>query len=200
MIGILTKPKSEWSLIEKETPNQTKLFTEYVLLLALIPAVAAFIGYGLIGINYGWIKVSGVSWGLGMAINSYLTSIISVFVTSFVINALAPSFGVQKNSGRAFQLVVFSMIPMWVGGIFMVLPTLAIISSLIGIYSLYHLYIGLDFTMKPTTEKKVGYFVVSLLVLIVVYIIIGYILGITIGRIFEPDELRGLRELNRMFN
>ena len=46
--NVLVSPKTEWAVIEAENSPHAKVFTSYVLLLAIIPAAAAFIGYGLI--------------------------------------------------------------------------------------------------------------------------------------------------------
>src|SRR5665811_835945 len=46
VINIITKPKEEWQVIANEQPNAIKLIGGYALILALIPAVSAFIKYG----------------------------------------------------------------------------------------------------------------------------------------------------------
>ena len=49
--NIILSPKTEWLVIETEEISASKLLTSYLLLLALIPAVCGFIGYGLVGYN-----------------------------------------------------------------------------------------------------------------------------------------------------
>jgi hypothetical protein len=49
--NILVSPKPEWDVIDGENAPHMKVFTQYVLLLALIPAIGYFIGYGLVGIK-----------------------------------------------------------------------------------------------------------------------------------------------------
>lgn len=184
VIGILTKPKEEWKKIELETPDQNKILTSYVLILALIPAIANFIGYGFIGIGNYWGRVRAIDLGLGMAISSYITSIVGVFLSSLVINELAPNFDTQKNYKRSFQLVAYSMTASWVAGVLFIVPSLSTIVMLAGLYSLVLLYIGFDYTMKPPKDKKTGYFIVSLLVMIIINIFVGFILNISIGNIY----------------
>ncbi len=182
--NILLNPKQEWEVIEKETTDIPQLITGYLLLLALIPAVASFIGYWLIGVKvpfYG--HMGSFSWGIKYAIMAFVSPLVSAFIAAFVINALAESFGSQKDMRRAMQLVVYSFTASLVAGIFNIIPTLGIIATLAGIYGLYILYVGLQPMMKTPQEKVTSYFVVSLLVMIVVSIVVGAILSaIIIGR------------------
>jgi Yip1 domain len=174
---IIISPQTEWNVISNETPNTSAIITGYVLPLAGAAAIAAFIGYGLIGFNYGFFRLKGIDWGLYQAINVLAGALLSVFVSSFVIDMLAPSFGSEKNMGRSVQLVAYSYTPAWVGGLFAIIPSLAIIGSLAGIYGLYLLYLGMPKLKKTPADKHVGYFVVSLIVLIVVFVVVGLILS-----------------------
>ena len=47
--NIIVSPVKEWNVISAETPDTGKIITGYVLPLAGAAALAAFIGYGLIG-------------------------------------------------------------------------------------------------------------------------------------------------------
>ena len=51
--NILITPKTEWEVIKNEQTTTSDLFTKYVLILALIPVIATFIGQSLIGISLG---------------------------------------------------------------------------------------------------------------------------------------------------
>jgi hypothetical protein len=175
--NILFNPNKEWDVINNEQPNTSGIITGYVLPLAGAAAVAAFIGYGLIGFNVGFgIRMKGMDWGLYQAIAVLAGALLSVFVSSFVIDALAPSFGSEKNMGKSVQLVAYSYTPAWVGGLLAILPALSIVGSLAGLYGLYLLYIGLPKLKKTPADKHIGYFVVSLIVLIVVFILIGLLM------------------------
>jgi len=183
--NILLTPNTEWDVINGEEPNISNIITGYVLPLAGAAAVAAFIGYGLIGFNAGFgIRIKGMDWGLYQGILVLASAVISVFASAFVIDALAPSFGSEKNLGKSVQLVSYAYTPGWIGGLLAILPSLAIIGSLAGLYGLYLLYIGLPKLKKTPPDKQVTYFVVSLLVMIVVFIVIGLILSKILMPIF----------------
>ncbi len=174
--NIIIAPVKEWDVINGEEPNTPGIITGYVLPLAGAAAVAAFIGYAFIGINVGFFRVKGMDWGIYQGITVLAGALLSVFVSAFVIDALAPSFGSEKNMGKSVQLVAYSWTPGWVGGLLAIIPSLAIIGSLAGLYGLYLLYIGLPKLKKTPQDKQVGYFVVSLITIIVVFVVIGLIL------------------------
>lgn len=175
--NIIIAPNKEWDVIAAETPDTGKIITGYVLPLAGAAAAAAFIGYGLIGVSAGFIRIKGMDWGIYQAVTVLVSAILGVFISAAVIDALAPSFGSEKNMGRSIQLVSYAYTPAWIGGLLAILPAIALIGSLFGLYGLYLLYLGLPKVKKTPLDKQVGYFVVSLLVIIVVYFVIGMILS-----------------------
>ena len=175
--NMIVSPAKEWDVINGEQPDIAKIITGYVLPLAGAAAVAAFIGYGLIGVG-GWgIKIKGISWGLYYALTMLLLSIALVFICAFVIDALAPSFGSEKNLGRSVQLVAYGLTPYWLGSLFAILPAIAIIGLLAGLYAFYLFYIGMPKLKKTPADKLIGYYVVSLITVIVVYFVVGLILN-----------------------
>jgi len=174
--NVLVSPKTEWPTIEAENAPHGKVFTSYVVPLALIPAVAAFIGYGLIGYSAFGVHVGSFSLGVRQAIMQYATMLGGTYLTAFVIDMLAANFGARKDLNRAFSLVAYAYTPMFVGGMFYLLPSLSWIASLAGLYGLYLLYIGLQPMMKAPAEKQTTYFVVSLIVTIVVSVVLSFVL------------------------
>ena len=175
--NILITPDKEWNVISGEQPNTTGIITGYVLPLAGAAAVAAFIGYGIIGFRILGFRVAGIDWGIYHAISILVMGIGSVFLCALIIDAFAPSFGSEKNMGRSIQLVAYAYTPMWVGGLLSILPAISLIGSLAGLYGLYLLYIGIPKLKKTPADKHAGYFVVTLVVLIVTYFIISLIMS-----------------------
>lgn len=175
--NIITTPNTEWDVIAAEQPNTGQIIFNYVLLLAGAAAVAAFIGYGLIGFGVGIFRFSGISWGIYYALNVLVLAIAGVFISALVIDALAPSFGSEKNMGRSIQLVAYSYTPAWIGALLSIFPPIAFLGALAGLYGFYLMYIGMPKLKKTPADKLVGYFVVSIVTLIVVYFVIGLIMS-----------------------
>ncbi len=183
--NIIVKPKEEWVSIEKEPPSTRDLLTGYLLILALIPAIGNLIGYWLVGYPqiYGGYAGGSFALGLRQAIIAYISPVITAYVAAYIINMLASSFDSRQDFRRAMQLVVYSLTPSLVAGVFMIIPQLSILSMLAGLYGLFILYLGVKPMMKTPEGKVTGYFVVSLLVIIVATILISVLLSsILIGQ------------------
>ena len=175
--SILLSPKTEWAVIEPERTDVKTLTLNYLLPLALIPAIAGFIGFGLIGQNVLGMHIGSAGYGLRYAIVSLVSTIGGAFLTAYIIDLLAPSFGSEKNFLQSFKLVVYSYTPMMVAGVFLIIPALGILATLAGLYGLYLLYIGLQPMKKTPDDKKTTYFVVSLIVVIIGSVVLSAILS-----------------------
>jgi hypothetical protein len=170
--NIIMTPKTEWSVIAAEEPNATQILTGYVIPLALIPAVASVIGFGVIGRG----MTTSLTWGIGMGIISFVSTVLGVYLTAFVVDFLAPNFGSQKNFGRAMQLVAYAYTPAWVAGILNIVPVIGWLGALAGLYGLYLMYLGFPHTMKTPEDKVIVYLIVTIVALLVIYMILVAIL------------------------
>ena len=175
--NILLTPKEEWPVIAGETTTVPELYTNYIMLLAAIPAVSMFIGWCVVGLPFVG-RVSMMT-GLTMMVTQYVMALIGVFVLSLVIDFLAPNFGGEKNPIQALKVAAYSMTAAWLAGIFQILPLLSIL-AIVGLYSLYLLYLGLPVMMKVPTEKAVPYTVVIIVAGIVIWVIVGAVSAIFI--------------------
>ncbi len=184
--NIIITPKTEWEKIAAEEQSLSAVTMSYVLPLALIGAAAAFIGFGFIGVDTGLlgIRIKGIDWGLYTAIKIFVTSVISVLISAYVVDMLAPSFGSEKNLNKSAQLVAYAYTPGLIGAFLNILPMLAIIGGLFGLYGIYLWYLGLGPMKKTPEDKKVIYLVISIVVLIVVLVVVGLIMGKVLGSIF----------------
>lgn len=176
--NMLLTPKTEWLAVASEEPDSGKIVMGYVMPLALLGAVSAFIGYGLIGFNVLGIRMHSTNWGLYYAITMLVQLLISIYLTALIVDALAPSFKSEKNFGRSMQLVAYGATPSLVASLLSILPMLAGIVGLAGaVYSIYLYYIGLGPIKKTPDEQRAGYLVVCILVLIAIYFVVGMIMA-----------------------
>lgn len=179
--NILLTPKTEWLTIDGENDDHQKVLTTYLLIIALIPAICSFVGYGLIGYKVLGVKVGTVGLGLKQAISQYLSIIIGAYATAYAFNFFAEKYGAVKNFNKAFQLAAYCYTAICVGGFFYIIPGLRWIASLASIYSLYLLYIGLKPMMKVPEEKNTSYFVIAFLAMAAVVILLSIVLGAILG-------------------
>jgi hypothetical protein len=176
--NILLTPAKEWDVIKGEQLTIVDMFTKYAMILAAIPAVAGFIGYSVIGISFGFgtFRVP-IGTALVWAILQYILSLGGVFLIAFIMDALAPNFGCTKNLSAAVKIVVFSYTATWVAGILNIIPSLGILVGLASLYSLFLMYMGMQKIKEVPNDKMVGYFVVTIIAAVVVYFVIGMIVG-----------------------
>ena len=102
-------------------------------MLAAIGPIAGFIGMSLFGISMFGVTVrTGVGIGLAQAIVGYGFALGFVFVMALIIDALAGSFGGEKNPVQALKTAAYASTAAWLFGIFQLLPALGLL-ALVGV-------------------------------------------------------------------
>jgi hypothetical protein len=176
--NIILKPKETWPVIAAESATAQSIYVPYVLLLAAIGPLAGLIGGQVFGTTFAGVTYHPPLVGaLVSAIVSYGLTLGTIFVLALVIDALAPNFGGQKDQVQALKVAAYSATAGWVGGIFGLIPALSLIGVLFGLYGLYLLYLGLPVLMKAPEDKALGYTAVVVVVAIVLFLIVGAIIG-----------------------
>lgn len=179
---ILLTPKTAWPVIETETTTTAALYTQYIMILAAIQAVAGFIGMSLFGISAMGVTVRvPLLTGLIQMVLGYGLALVMFYVMALIADALAPKFGGQKNTMSALKLIAYSGTAAMVGGVFAIIPALGILTLIAGLYSLYLLYLGVPTLMKVPQEKALPYTVVLVVCAIVIGVVAGSILGAVQG-------------------
>jgi Yip1 domain len=169
--AILLTPKTEWQVIDGETGDATYLFTNYVAILAAVPAVAVFIGFSFAGLGVGRALILGVFF--------YVIYCVAWYVVALVIDALAPTFGGQKNFPAALKVSTYSATAGWLAGIFQLIPPISVL-SIVGLYSIYLLWLGLPALMRVPQERAAAYTAAVVAVMLVIMIVIIVVLGMII--------------------
>ncbi len=190
--NILTKPKVEWQVISNEEPNVTKILFGYVIILALIPTIAAIVGYGLIGNSVMGYTYRSWSMAFETGIIQFLSAIIGVFLTAWIVDLLAPSFESEKNFGRSFQLVAYSYTPGLIAGIILLVPSLSIIMTIAMIYNIYLLFIGLPLLKRTPQDKVAGYIIITIICNIIIFVVLAVILAAILGIFFVSHTGLGI--------
>ncbi len=156
--GILLSPKSEWSAIAAEEVEARDLWLKWVLPLSLIGPVAGLVG----GLLFGGPLASltgfrlGARYYLQAAVVAVVGSLLAVAVVSVLARVLAPRFGARCEGTTGLKLAAYSFTAAWLAGVFGLIPALAPL-SLVGLYSLYLLYLGLRPLTAVPDDKAVPY-------------------------------------------
>lgn len=189
--GILLAPAAEWEVIDKEPSSIGGLYKNYVMILAAIPPLATLIhslvfGHSLLGVTYR----PSIIGAIGTAATTYVLALVGVAVLAFVIDALAPSFGAVKNRDQAFKVAAYTGTASWVAGIFGLVPGLGFL-AILGLYSLYLLYLGLPKLMKAPEDKALGYTAVTVVAAIVLTFVAGLLVAPVTAMFAGSNALSG---------
>ncbi len=176
--NIILSPKSEWEVIAAEKSTVQDLYVNYALILVAAAALAEFIGRSMVGFS-----VLGAHFRtpMGSALVGFILRIVltlaGVFVLAYIIDALAPSFGGEKDIIASHKLAVYSSTPAWVGGLLMIIPPLGLLGILFALYGIYVFYLGATPVKKVPSDKSAVFTLVVILISIVIYWVVGLIVG-----------------------
>jgi hypothetical protein len=172
-INILTKPRSEWDLIAAESATTPGLILGYAAILAAVPAIARLISGLMPHCFFGVCYTPNPLFVVIGAVVYYALAVAGVFVIGLIIEALAPSFGGEKNQVQAMKVAVYSWTAAWLAGVFIIIPWVGWLLTLAGLYSLYLLYLGLKQVMRSPDDKAIIYTVVVVVLAAIVFIVAG---------------------------
>jgi Yip1-like protein len=175
---ILLSPGAEWPVIEGEQTTVAALYRGYIAPLAAIGPVAHFLGDTVIGIPVPFAGTVRVPVGSAFvsAIVFYVLMLAGTYVLAVIIDALTPTFNSQRSRIQALKLVTYSSTAGWVAGVLGLIPWIRPL-EILGLYSVYLLFLGLPVLMKTPREKVLPYTGMILLASVVLFVTIGAIAG-----------------------
>lgn len=148
LIKVFTCPSALFQSLRADTPALQRMVLGYVIWMALLPPVCAYIGIT----SFGWelgvgepIRTSHTTT-LVIAILYYFTLLIAYLVTTYLIHWIAPTYGASEAYGLHGALVAIIGTPLMVGGVmhlypFLPLNLLCLIPAIL--WSCYLLYTGI---------------------------------------------------------
>lgn len=169
LTGLFTDPKREWTAIAAETTDMAAIYRQLVLIVAAVPAVSLVLR----------LTVSGAPFlGLRGAVSSYLAALTGPLVAALVIEQLAPKFQSRGSTVQALKIVAYSSAPVWLAGVFVLIPGLASVGMIVGLlYAIFLFYTGLEPVLGTPREQTVPFMVICALALIVINIVLGFVLS-----------------------
>jgi hypothetical protein len=175
--GILLTPRSEWETIAAEATTPAELYKGYILPLAAIGPICQVVGYSVLGLRMPFgstVYRTPIGTALTSAVVTYVLSLIGVFVLAMIIDGLAPTFGGTRSQIQGLKTAAYASTASWLAGIFTLVPGLRVL-AILGLYSIYLLYLGLPVTMKAPSDRAGAYTGVVILAAFVLFFIIGMI-------------------------
>jgi Yip1 domain len=160
--NILLAPKDEWPKIAPEAETTQSMYTGYIMILAAIGPIAILL------------RSFAIGFAVVPALIGYLVSLAITFLLALIVDALAPTFGGEKNFIQSLKLTAYSYTAAWIAGIFQLLGFLGgIIGLIASIYAFYTFYLGVPIMKKCPPEKAAAY--------TIVVVICGIVLGVVLA-------------------
>ena len=180
--AMVLSPAAEWRTIEPEFGDTGYLFTNYVALLAAIPPVCEFLRWGVLGwggSRFHHFSHFGFFSSFFGSVVHYLMAFVVVYAMAIIIDGLAPTFSAPKNQENALKLAVYSMTPVWLAGVFALIPGLGFLRLLAALYGVYVFWLGLPVLMKPPPDRAAPY----ALAVIACGIVLSFVVAAIVGRV-----------------
>jgi hypothetical protein len=176
--NMVMQPRREWEIIAREPSAIGGLYRGYVAPLAAIGPIAAIVGQSMIGFGVPGLGRYRVPLGsaLVQAFVTYVLSLAAVYVLALVVDALAPRFEGRKDPEQAFKLAAYSSTAAWLAGVFALVPALGFL-SILGLYSLYLLYLGVPVVMKVPESRVLPYTVAVMIAAVVILFVVAAVAG-----------------------
>ncbi|MEE4198731.1 MAG: Yip1 family protein [Bacteroidales bacterium] len=157
--SFIFSPQQTWEEVAKEhTTNQALMFS-YYLPVTFFSSLLIFTGRIL-----NWEDHSMMNGAL--AIIAYLlVSLLTIYLSAFILNELLPKFGTPKKLGQSFKLVLYASLPALIAyGISSFHPHLGFINYL-ALYSIVLFWKGIKPLLSVPAEKITGFALISMLIL-----------------------------------
>jgi hypothetical protein len=167
--GIITEPDKEWDVIQAEPNDQNEIIMNYAIPLIGLGAITTFIGKAAM-------DAYSVYDGFMLAISYFISTIAGLYISAIIISELAPSFNTKKDFNASIKLIVYSATASLAAAVIASLhPGLSFV-GLFGLYSIYLFWIGLPKILETPEDKKIGYVLISALVILAITFLINFIL------------------------
>lgn len=162
--GLFTKPEAEWAAIRKEHEHPRRLYVAYVMVLATIAPVCAYISTAVLGWEVGnerLVKLTEIS-AAQLSVLTYLAMLVGVFALGYAVNWMARTYGAREEPvpSNGIALAAYSCTPLFLAGFALLYPVPwfnAIVFLGAACYGAWLMYNGLPIVMGIEKDRAVFY-------------------------------------------
>lgn len=166
---IILNPKTEWEAITEETSHCKDVFTNFVLPYLLVDFLSSTIGISLF-------KHFSIVVSIAQSFIPIIEFVVILFLTPIIIEALGKLFNTEVSRNKAFKLVAYSFTPSYIINIIVGLLPFLHNLVILSLYGIYIMWVGFGSLLNTPQDKKIGYFIITLLILIGEMVILHFIL------------------------
>ncbi len=181
-LRLILSPTREWAAIAAEEPRAAHAFLGYVLPLSAVPAAAWMLGLAVFGAELrfrgGDAARPALDQILGAGVVTFAGSVLSVLALAAAFFLVAPMYSTPRRWERMFAVATYGTTPVWLAGILLVMPGLAILEVLALMHCCYLYYCGLQAVAGVKRGEAAEYVAISLFLVIVGSTLAGAIAGL----------------------
>ncbi len=155
--GLLFDPEPKWKTIKVRNPSTLSTYSTFLIFMALIPPICAYIG----STKVGW-EIGGEHYfltpssALQPSIAAYFAILAGVFVVAKFIQLMAKTFGADPSLSNCVALAAYTSTPLFLAGLAGAYPVmwLDMTVTLIAIgMAVFLLYTGVPVMMDIEKER-----------------------------------------------
>ncbi|WP_111496974.1 MULTISPECIES: Yip1 family protein [Marinobacter] len=162
--GLFTHPDHEWAEIRREHETPWHVYVAYVLILAAIGPVCAYISTTYFGWTVGGdrlIRLSNIS-AIQLSVLTYVAILVGVFALGWMIDWMASTYGAKSEADKSngMALAAYAATPLFLAGFAMLYPVPwfnALVLLAAAAYAGYLVYDGLPIVMGIPKERAILY-------------------------------------------
>jgi hypothetical protein len=176
--GLLYEPEAQWQKISEKNDSIVKTYAKFLVFMALLPPVSAYIGATYVGWSLGIDETYRLTpdSALKLSIAAYFAILVAVLVLAYFVQWMAKTYGANPSLKRCLNLAAYSCTPLFLVSIAGAYPILWLdmLISLIGVgWAVYLLYHGVPIMMG--IEKERGFLFASSILTVGLCILVGMI-------------------------
>lgn len=182
---IVLNQNTEWTRMMSEESERQNLLRYGMLLITIAYAILFVLSLVFAGAISAFAPYS-LMYLISSVIIRYALTIASLYFVPQILAAIAPSFGGKNDAMNALKLYVFAATPAWIGTAFGIIPVLGWLVALAGgVYAIFLFWQHFADALSIPSDKKIGYVLVSVVVLAVIFFVIGAV-GSGIANMVSP--------------
>lgn len=182
-VTLFTRPDAAWHEIRQEEERNSVHYLGHLLLLALIPAVALFVGTT----ETGWSLAEGETVRLDtrsaliLSLMIYLTTLLGTAILGGFIRWMSRTFETRPTLNQCIGFAAYTATPLFFAGLAALYPTRWLAVAVLGAacaYSTFLLFVGLPTFMRTRQNQGLVYAgsVWAVAVLVLVTLLVSAIL------------------------
>lgn len=174
--NLLYNTKETWRSIKSKSYSVSQIYLRFVIFMALIPVVSAFIGSVYVGwdINLDYKTKLTFNSALMISVSVYFGILIGVYVLSRFVQWMARTYGSDATVEDCFALIVYSATPLFLASVVSAYPILwldSLVTLIALTYAVKILFIGTPIMMNVSDDK--GFLFTNSILAVVMVLTVG---------------------------